>query len=277
MIRRVTAAGTMALLAAGIAVRAVTPAVPPPVSSVLSLPVAADPPNGPLGGELPTGVYKPNDPTFTPGGVVETLPLLRTNIDDPFPPEQSLQPERWLLPVPGYITSPFGKVRMLPVYRRKIVRVKRKGKMVNKVRRVRIGRRRHVHHGIDLKAHTGDGVKAVAGGVVSYAGKAQGYGWCVYIQHPDGLETRYAHASHLNVQTGDTITAGEVIAQAGCTGRCTGPHLHFEVRKDGQPLNPLPYLQDAKLHEEELGGEGEEGANGEESGEGSPGGGPNSD
>ncbi len=245
------------LLAGATAPRALSPVTLP-----TPLPVAAEPPSGPLGGELPTGVYKANDPTFTPGGVVEQLPFRRMNMDDPFPADIAPQ-ERWLLPVPGYITSPFGKVRLLPIYRRKTVRVKRKGKMVKKIRRVRVGRRRHVHHGIDLKAYTGDAVKAVASGLVAYAGKAQGYGWCVYIQHPDGLETRYAHASRLRVQTGDTISAGDVIAQAGCTGRCSGPHLHFEVRRDGTALNPLPFLEAARIHEEES-GEGDEAANGEE-------------
>lgn len=222
------------------------------------LPVAAEPPVGPLGGELPTGPYKSSDATFTPGGVLTAQPFLRMNIDDPFPADLLAPAVRWLLPVPGYITSPFGKVRLLPIYKRKMVKVKRKGKIVKKYRRVRVGRRRHVHRGIDLKAYTGDDVKAVAGGVVSYAGRAQGYGRCVYIQHPDGLETRYAHASRLKVQTGDTIAAGDVIAQAGCTGRCSGPHLHFEVRRDGETLNPLPFLEAARIHEEES-GEGDEG------------------
>lgn len=249
----------------GAALRAeAPPLVPLPAAvAVAELPVAGDAPQGALGGELPTGAKKSDDARYTPPSQPAVMRAAETNGGKGSfnifgaTTAQIREGSNWRLPVPGYITSPFGKVRMLPVYRYRVMKIRRHGRFVSKRRRIRIGRHRHVHKGIDLKAHTGDAVKAVAAGTVAYAGRAQGYGYCVYIDHADGLQTRYAHASQLLVQTGETVTAGEMIARAGSTGRSTGPHLHFEIRRYGEAINPLPYLEEAKIHEEE-GGDGDD-------------------
>lgn len=248
---------------------------PAPVGDY-ALPSAAEAPDGPIGGELPTGLFKPDDPyrTPTPPPYLTPAPTgVAAGAFTIFGDEADALSDReglWRLPVPGYVTSPYGKIRLLPVYRYRTAKVRnKKGKLVNKRRRVRIGRRRHVHKGIDLKAHTGDPIRAVTDAVVLFSGRAQGYGNCVYLLHPDGLETRYAHASRLTVRTGETVEAGQVIALAGSTGRSSGPHLHFEVRRDGAPVNPLPFLEAARFHEEGIEGD-EEGEENETDGEAEP-------
>ena len=98
------------------------------------------------------------------------------------------------------------------------------------------------HPGIDFKGHIGDAVKCTASGNVIYAGRAGGYGNCVRIQHPNGLETWYGHLSKITVREGQRVTVGDVIGKIGSTGRSTGPHLHYEIRKNGRPVNPKQYL-----------------------------------
>lgn len=98
------------------------------------------------------------------------------------------------------------------------------------------------HKGIDLAAAYGSPVYATGDGVVTYAGWVRGYGRFVKIQHADGYETRYAHNSALHVSVGDTVSQNQHISDIGCSGRCTGPHLHYEVRKDGKPTNPDIFL-----------------------------------
>lgn len=97
---------------------------------------------------------------------------------------------------------------------------------------------RRFHNGTDIRLAYGEEVRAAAGGVVTFAGQQSGYGLVVKVDHGDGLETRYAHLASLAVQAGMTIDAGSPIARSGNSGRTTGPHLHFEVRKDGQPIDP---------------------------------------
>ena len=99
------------------------------------------------------------------------------------------------------------------------------------------------HEGIDFMSPTGRAIRAAGAGVVVYAGKHPQYGNMVEIDHGNGLVTRYAHASHLNVKVGDVIVIGQKIAEVGSTGRSTGPHLHFEVRVRGAAVNPTKYLQ----------------------------------
>jgi len=94
------------------------------------------------------------------------------------------------------------------------------------------------HTGLDLGAHAGAAVKAAGGGKVVRASDAGGYGNLVIIDHGHGLETRYAHLQGFSVKVGDVVNAGDVVGQVGATGRVTGPHLHFEVRRDGQPVDP---------------------------------------
>ncbi len=98
------------------------------------------------------------------------------------------------------------------------------------------------HAGIDIAAPVGTPIATAASGTVVFAGWNKGYGNMVIIEHPDGRQTRYGHASKLFVQTGDTVTAGQQIAAVGSTGKSTGPHLHFEMREDGEPINPLKFL-----------------------------------
>ena len=98
------------------------------------------------------------------------------------------------------------------------------------------------HPGIDIAAEMGTPIVAAADGVVTAAGWNGGYGNMVDIDHGDGIVTRYGHASALAVSVGQQVRRGEIIAYVGSTGRSTGPHLHYEVRVDGQPVNPAGYL-----------------------------------
>jgi murein DD-endopeptidase MepM/ murein hydrolase activator NlpD len=107
--------------------------------------------------------------------------------------------------------------------------------------RTLLGTTRH-HSGVDLAAPSGTPIYSTGSGVVTKSGWGSGYGQYVEIDHGNGYITRYAHASRLMVNAGDRVSAGEHIANVGCTGRCTGPHLHFEVVKNGQRKNPTTYL-----------------------------------
>ncbi|SCY61766.1 peptidoglycan DD-metalloendopeptidase family protein [Alkaliphilus peptidifermentans] len=103
----------------------------------------------------------------------------------------------------------------------------------------RWGRR---HEGIDISASSGTDIEAADGGKVSFAGWNGGYGNLVIIDHENGYQTYYAHCKTLLVEEGDRVYKGEKIATVGSTGNSTGPHLHFEVRKDGTPVNPLSFV-----------------------------------
>ncbi|CAB1207338.1 M23 family metallopeptidase [Acinetobacter bouvetii] len=105
-----------------------------------------------------------------------------------------------------------------------------------------MGGRAENHSGLDLSAASGTPIYATGPGVVTKSGWGTGYGQYVEINHGNGYLTRYAHASRLVARVGDRVEAGEHIANVGCTGRCTGPHLHYEVVKDGQRKNPSTYL-----------------------------------
>lgn len=95
------------------------------------------------------------------------------------------------------------------------------------------------HAGVDLAAPTGTPVAASMPGRVSSAGWASGYGMLVVVQHANGVETRYAHLSNIRVSAGQMVRQGETVGLVGSTGRSTGPHLHYEIRQNGRPLNPL--------------------------------------
>ncbi|MDO4189161.1 MAG: M23 family metallopeptidase [Lachnospiraceae bacterium] len=99
------------------------------------------------------------------------------------------------------------------------------------------------HKGVDFAVPTGTAIRATSGGVVTRAGWGSGYGYCVYIRHPDGKESRYGHCSKVLVKAGQTVKQGEKIALSGNTGVSTGPHLHFEILVGGSQVNPLKYLQ----------------------------------
>lgn len=101
------------------------------------------------------------------------------------------------------------------------------------------------HAGLDFKGPTGAPIYAAATGKVAFVGRHAGYGKSVEVDHGNGLRTRYAHMSEFRTRTGDTVSAGQVIGAVGSTGRSTGPHLHFEVRLHGRPVNPRPFLEAA--------------------------------
>ena len=98
------------------------------------------------------------------------------------------------------------------------------------------------HSGIDIACPTGTPIRAAGAGRVVFAGDRGGYGLCVVVDHGDGLSTLYAHQNRLLVDKGDPVAAGQAVGLSGSTGRSTGPHLHFEVRRDGQAVNPQEYL-----------------------------------
>ena len=99
------------------------------------------------------------------------------------------------------------------------------------------------HKGIDIGGKTGQAIRAVDSGYVSFAGYQGSYGKLVTVNHNNGIVTKYAHCSSINVSTGQRVGKGETIAALGSTGRSTGPHLHFEVLVGGSPTNPLNYLR----------------------------------
>ncbi len=104
-------------------------------------------------------------------------------------------------------------------------------------------RKRAVHGGLDFKAPTGTAVLATAAGVVTKAGRNGGYGKLVEIDHGNGVTTRYAHLSRITVSLGSTVIKGERVGKVGSTGRSTGPHLHYEVRRYGKTMDPLGFVK----------------------------------
>ena len=98
------------------------------------------------------------------------------------------------------------------------------------------------HKGIDICASKGTATYAVGGGTVVHAATKSGYGYCVIIDHGNGIQTLYAHASALCVKNGDVVNAGDVVALVGSTGNSSGNHLHFEVKVGGRNVDPAPYI-----------------------------------
>lgn len=121
-------------------------------------------------------------------------------------------------PVNGVITSDFGW-RTHPIFGRQIL-----------------------HSGMDIGVDEGTPVHSADGGVVVYSGWMDGYGYAVVVDHGNGMSTLYGHNSDLAVSEGQTVSKGSVIAYAGSTGNSTGPHVHFEVRINGDPVDPAGYL-----------------------------------
>ena len=101
---------------------------------------------------------------------------------------------------------------------------------------------RRNHTGIDLAAPLGAPIRSIAKGVVIFADPLGGYGNFVVIKHNNDLTSHYGHCEKLRVRIGQHVSAGEIIATVGSSGQSTGPHLHFELRREGVPLDPLKYL-----------------------------------
>jgi murein DD-endopeptidase MepM/ murein hydrolase activator NlpD len=112
-------------------------------------------------------------------------------------------------------------------------------------RRDPINGRGAMHAGIDFKGAIGSPIYAAADGRVTFAGQKSGYGNAIEITHGNGMLTRYAHLSRIDVRVGQPVAAGTTIGGLGSTGRSTGPHLHFEVRINDRAVNPRPFLEAA--------------------------------
>lgn len=102
-----------------------------------------------------------------------------------------------------------------------------------------------MHTGVDLRGNLGDPVRATAAGIVTQAGWSGGYGRMVEIDHGNGFATRYGHLSAIDVQEGQSVHIGQIVGRIGMTGRTTGPHLHYETRVDGEPVDPQRFLRAA--------------------------------
>jgi murein DD-endopeptidase MepM/ murein hydrolase activator NlpD len=101
---------------------------------------------------------------------------------------------------------------------------------------------RRLHAGVDFAGARGTHIVAGGDGTVIFAGRQSGYGLMVEIDHGFGITTRYAHLTRLHVTRGERVSRGEHIGDMGCTGRCTGTHLHYEVRRNGDPVNPMTFI-----------------------------------
>ena len=102
--------------------------------------------------------------------------------------------------------------------------------------------KRTFHHGVDIAGKNGSNVVAVASGIVTFAADKNGYGYLIEIDHGEGYVTRYGHNKEILIKTGDLVKQSDVIAKMGSTGRSTGPHVHFEVLKNGKKINPRKFL-----------------------------------
>lgn len=102
--------------------------------------------------------------------------------------------------------------------------------------------RDHTHAGLDIAAPTGTSIKAAAAGTVTFSGWSGGYGYCIKLDHGNGVTTVYAHCSQLLASVGQSVSQGQIIAKVGSTGNSTGSHLHLEVRKNGVTYNPQNYV-----------------------------------
>ena len=147
--------------------------------------------------------YQRNNAPETAGVAAETAPA---------------DQDAFTMPVAGRLTSGFG-MRVHPILNQEMM-----------------------HRGVDLAAPEGTAIKAAADGRVSFSGWSGGYGNLVEVDHGNGLISRYGHNSENLVEVGDTVKAGQLVGRVGSTGRSTGPHLHFEVRKDGLAVDPYTML-----------------------------------
>ena len=176
--------------------------------------------------------------------------------------EQKLQQVPLGIPTDGYISSNFG-IRKNPippkspeVAANQNNTVEEKDSLGNVIKRQAIIKedknassnapaekdQMQFHKGLDIAVAYGSPVKCAASGKVIFAGVKGGYGNCVIVEHGNGLATLYGHLSEILVETNDRVKVGQIIAKSGNTGRSTGPHLHYEVHKNNQPVNPRLFL-----------------------------------
>lgn len=176
--------------------------------------------------------------------------------------EQKLQQVPLGIPTDGYISSNFG-IRKNPippkspeVAANQNNTVEEKDSLGNVIKRQAIIKedknassnapaekdQMQFHKGLDIAVAYGSPVKCAASGKVIFAGVKGGYGNCVIVEHGNGLATLYGHLSEVLVETNDRVKVGQIIAKSGNTGRSTGPHLHYEVHKNNQPVNPRLFL-----------------------------------
>ena len=187
-------------------------------------------------GQLCVTVLRPGEEAEVPEEAPETM---ETGLFDSFAAEEPTEPETpdtpvdaaegaptlemaWAAPLASYsVTSPFGW------------------------REDPITGEEAFHYGVDLAAPEGTAVTAFADGTVEYTGESAVYGNYLALRHPDGTRSFYAHCNTVCVTTGQTVAMGEKIAEVGATGRVTGPHLHLELSREGQRLDPAFYLEPA--------------------------------
>ena len=176
--------------------------------------------------------------------------------------EKKLQQVPLGIPTNGHLSSNFGK-RVNPIPSRKILLASAKpigfssvekdsaGNIINKsansaklegTQAPAEKDQMQFHKGVDIAAPMGTDVYCAAQGKVIFAGQKSGYGNCVIIEHGNGLATLYGHLSKILVDANQQVKIGDVIAKVGSTGRSTGPHLHYEVRKNNTPINPKLFL-----------------------------------
>jgi len=103
------------------------------------------------------------------------------------------------------------------------------------------------HRGVDISAPTGTPIRATADGVVIFSSMSSGFGRLVVVDHGEGVETWYAHMSRFQAQAGNNVHRGDIIGYVGSSGRTTAPHLHYEVHLRGNPVNPYPFLEKARV------------------------------
>lgn len=236
-------------------------AAPESIRPVAAKPVPPIPPisvNGPavllhLERLLPTNMdVKPSVPIKKVAHMMP--PLTSQDLVPVFPPASGLEYESKVMGEMGFEPSDPSHLDLLwPVETRRVSsvwgpRVRTKTVRVVKARRLRkvLVKYRGSHKGVDLAAPMGSDVYAAQDGRVTFSGWDPGYGNCVYIDHGNGIETRYAHHRLNFAHEGDIVRRGQKIAEVGSTGHSTGPHLHFEVRIAGQARNPMGVMNDVE-------------------------------
>lgn len=153
------------------------------------------------------------------------------------------------IPTDGYISSNFGKkINPIPNKTVMLASVNKSvakdslGKTQTQANAAPEADQIQFHKGLDIAVAYGTPVRCAAAGKVIFAGQKGGYGNCIIVSHGNGLDTLYGHLSELLVKSNDVVKVNDVIAKSGNTGRSTGPHLHYEVRKNNTPVNPRLFL-----------------------------------